>query len=117
MCFLCSIPGIVNRGNALLMARDAMTLFARHDNTQKSHKWSSNVRDGDCRDDDKMLCNTRGRILQKAVGDDLKIGKVIILLKIVMDHQIVKKENLIKILNYSWHLRKTRMSNDKLWML
>ena len=39
------------------MARDAMTLFARHDTIQKSQKWSSNVRDGDCRDGDKMLCN------------------------------------------------------------
>ena len=39
------------------MARDAMTLFARHDTTYKSQKWSSNVRDGDCRNDDKMLCN------------------------------------------------------------
>ena len=39
------------------MARDAMTLFARHDNTKKSHKWSSNIQDGDCRDGDKILCN------------------------------------------------------------
>ena len=39
------------------MTRDAMTLFARHDTSYKSQKWSSNVRDGECRDGDKMLCN------------------------------------------------------------
>ena len=39
------------------MEMDAMTLFARHDATQKSQKWSSNVWDVDCRDGDKMLCN------------------------------------------------------------
>ena len=33
-----------------------MTLFARHDPTYKSHKWSSNVQDAYCRDGDKMLC-------------------------------------------------------------
>ena len=38
------------------MERDEMTLFARHDTTYKSHKWSSNVQDGDCRDGDKMMC-------------------------------------------------------------
>ena len=34
-----------------------MTLFARYGATYKSHKWSSNVWDGDCRDGEKMLCN------------------------------------------------------------
>ena len=48
---------MVNRGNVVLMARDAMVLFARHDTSYKSHKWSSNVRDGDCRDSEKILCN------------------------------------------------------------
>ena len=39
------------------MARDAMTLFARYENTQKSLKWSSNIRDWDCRDGEKILSN------------------------------------------------------------
>ena len=39
------------------MGKDAMTLFARHDTTYKSKKWSSNVQDGDCRDGEKILCN------------------------------------------------------------
>ena len=48
---------MINRGNVLNMPRDEMTLLARYDNTKKSLKWSSNVRDGDYRDDDKILCN------------------------------------------------------------
>ena len=48
---------MINRGNVFDITRDAMTLIARYDNTQKSLKWSSNVRDGDCRDGDKILCN------------------------------------------------------------
>ena len=48
---------MINRGNVLHMPRDAMTLFARYDNTQKSLKWSSNVQDGDFRDGEKILCN------------------------------------------------------------
>ena len=39
------------------MPRDAKTLLARYDNTEKSLKWSSNVGDRDCRDGDKILCN------------------------------------------------------------
>ena len=39
------------------MVRDTMTLFARHDTTYKSQKWSSDVQDGDCGDGDKILCN------------------------------------------------------------
>ena len=34
-----------------------MMVFARHETLNKSHKWSSNVWDGDCRDGDKILCN------------------------------------------------------------
>ena len=34
-----------------------MTLFTRHDTSYKSQKWSSNVRDGNCRDSEKMQCN------------------------------------------------------------
>ena len=34
-----------------------MTLFARHETSYKSQKWSSNVWDGDCRDGDQILCN------------------------------------------------------------
>ena len=34
-----------------------MRLILRYDNTQKSLKWSSNIRDGDSRDSEKILCN------------------------------------------------------------
>lgn len=43
--------------------------------------------------------DTKGRILQKVIGNDLIVEEVIILMKIVMAYQIVKKVNLIKILN------------------
>ena len=33
-------------------------VFARHDIAYWSQKWPSNGQDGDCRDSDKMLCNT-----------------------------------------------------------
>ena len=69
------------------MARDAITLFARHDTTYKSQKWSSNVYDGDFRDGDKMLCKRcplkhevleRGRsemIYEKAFKSNTAVGR------------------------------------------
>ena len=48
---------MIKKGNVLDMPRDAMPVLARYENTQKSLKWSSNVRDGDCKDGDKILCN------------------------------------------------------------
>ena len=45
-----------------------MTLFARHDTSYKSQKWSSNVRDGDCRDGDKMLYNKSDILKRVGVG-------------------------------------------------
>lgn len=60
---------------------------------------------------------TKGSILQKLIGDGLIVEEVIILTKIVMACQIVKKVNLFKILNYSWLLRKILMSlMINLWM-
>ena len=48
---------MINRRNVVLMERDAMMVFARHDTAYWSHKRPSNGRDGDCRDGDKLLCN------------------------------------------------------------
>ena len=48
---------MIKRGNVFNMPRDAITLFSRYENTHKTHKWFSNVWDGDCRDGDKILCN------------------------------------------------------------
>ena len=48
---------MINKGNALDMPKDAMTLFAKYENTEKSLKWSSNVQDGDFREGDKIMCN------------------------------------------------------------
>lgn len=39
------------------MPKDAMKFMAMYDSKQRSLKWSSNIRDGDCRDGDKILCN------------------------------------------------------------
>ena len=48
---------MINIEYVLDMPRDVMTLIEMYDSTQGSLKRSSNVRDGDCRDGDKMLCN------------------------------------------------------------
>ena len=49
---------MINRMNVVLMERDAMMVFARHETAYSSQKWPSNGRDGDLRDGDKLLCNT-----------------------------------------------------------
>ena len=48
---------MINRRNVVLMERDAMMVFARHDITYSSHKRTSNGKYGDFRDGDKLLCN------------------------------------------------------------
>ena len=48
---------MINIDNVSDMSRGAMTFMAMYENTQESLKWSSNVWDGDCRDDEKILCN------------------------------------------------------------
>ena len=63
---------MINRGNVLDIPRDAMTLLARYDNTQKSLKWPSNVQDRDCRDGDKRLCNRfplKHEVRERGIGE------------------------------------------------
>ena len=49
---------MINKYYDLDMPRDAMKFMAMYDITQGSLKWSSNVRDGDFKDGEKILCNT-----------------------------------------------------------
>ena len=39
------------------LQRDEMKVFSSLVSTHRSHNEPSNVRDGDCRDGDKLLCN------------------------------------------------------------
>ena len=48
---------MINKDYDLDITRDAMKFMAMYDSTQGSLKWSSNVRDGGCRDGGKILCN------------------------------------------------------------
>ena len=60
----------------------------------------------------------KGKELDKRNKKLLSIEKIIILMNIVMAYQIVKKENLIKILDFSWLLKRTLVSlKINLWML
>ena len=40
-----------------LVQRDVMKVFSSHVTAHRSQNEPSNVRDGDCRDSDKLLCN------------------------------------------------------------
>ena len=41
-----------------LVQRDVMKVVSSHVTTHRSQNEPSNVQDGDCRDGDKLLCNT-----------------------------------------------------------
>ena len=55
----------------------------------------------------------RGKKLKNGIGNGLKTREVILLMKIVMVGQIVKRESLIKTLNYSWNLKELLMNQMK----
>ena len=49
---------MIDRDYILDMSRGAMEFMEIYDNTQRSLKWSSHFHDGDCKDGDKIMCNT-----------------------------------------------------------